>query len=130
MKKIFFYIICLFVLVGCQDERFSMSSSSSQELSKLYATTSAVVRSRSMLNPDNSVSWSENDMIGVYSDTRTRPVAYRYVNDSGNLFLPEDSLVSGSHYYAVYPFNSDCEMEGSKISLSLPAIQEYTVDTF
>lgn len=94
MKKIFFYIICLFVLVGCQDERFSMSSSSSQELSKLYATTSAVVKSRSMLHPDNSVSWGENDMIGVYSDTRTRPVAYRYVNDSGNLFLPEDSLVS------------------------------------
>lgn len=130
MKKIFFYIICLFVLVGCQDERFSMSSSSSQELSKLYATTSAVVKSRSMLHPDNSVSWGENDMIGVYSDTRTRPVAYRYVNDSGNLFLPEDSLVSGSHYYAVYPFNSDCEMEGSKISLSLPAMQEYTVGSF
>lgn len=130
MKNIFLCICYLLILAGCQDESSLNSSSSCQELKKVYASTSAVVKSRSALNPDNSVSWSSNDRIGIYSNTQTVPRAYRYVNDSENVFLPEEDFVSGTYYYAIYPYPTNSQTNGSVVSATLPSVQAYVADSF
>lgn len=130
MKNIFLCICYLLILAGCQDESSLNSSTSCQELKKVYASTSAVVKSRSALNPDNSVSWSSNDRIGIYSNTQTIPRAYRYVNDSENVFLPEEDFVSGTYYYAIYPYPTNSQTNGSVVSATLPSVQAYVADSF
>lgn len=141
MKKTLFAIFAtIAALVSCQKNEIAEQP----ERSVLTAHMEEVDATRTAMDEDNNIRWSEGDQIIAFMKTslgRRYQVQSKYVGKNSAVFddISEtgSTLTAGtelSHNVAYYPYASDiiCEKsgEGYALNITLPAEQTYTTGSF
>lgn len=136
MKTIHAYLVSIlalyaFLLCGCQEDELG-GQTATKRLTSIHATTSEVVKTRTLLTEGNRVVWEEGDEIGIYSDLIPGITSFvcRDLTDDGANFHTEGFL-TGNTFYAIYPFNENVRPVGeTQYSFLLSNRQDYRDGSF
>ena len=140
MKKIIFSALAVCALIcGCQKNDLSKTS---EENDKLYVTIEDVASTKTLLDEDNNVRWSEGDQIAAFLKTSSRSKYQVSSSGVGNASASFECIsgTSGSatgkyvHNIAYYPYSDavDIDKLGDNylLDVSLPVEQRYVPDSF
>ena len=125
MKRIFYLIMTLtLVMVGCsQNEMLSPDATIRKSDVKTFncfnVTTEESPLTRAHIEGNVNMVWDEGDMIGVYSDLE-EVVPFTY---AGNNTFTSEKAVTGTVFYAYYPYNDENSVDESNrniINFTLP----------
>ena len=78
---------------------------------------------------ENAVHWSAGDAISIFDGTNNNE--FTLTEGAGTASAKfEGEAVPGKKYYALYPYSASAEFDGTVITSSLPAEQQYVGATF
>lgn len=123
MKKIIFIVAIAASTLAVSCGKQSLSSSSKAQ-GTFYAN---IENTKTVLAQDNAVEWLEGDKISVFAGTSN--VLYTATSSGPDVAFTGDE-VSGSEFYALYPYYSSASINDGVISTTLPAEQSPVVNSF
>ena len=137
MKKTFRFLTCLAtvaVAASCLQENLE----SNQPETKLVPMTfSAAVddsnaedETRTSLNADFTVTWSETESISLFSGTSYTEFTMTSKSDDSKSAVFEGLAEQTGTYHAVYPHSAEYSMSGGLPTVNLAAVQTATPDGF
>ena len=91
--------------------------------------TAGTPGTRTAINSDNSVSWTDDDAISVFDGTYNNEFTISSGAGSSNATFSGAAIESDT-YYALYPYSADAALSGSTISSVLPSDQLSGYNTF
>lgn len=131
MKQItaIFYLAVLTAMVSAcsEDELADNTQPSGKVPMEFYANTDASTRTE--LTTENAVYWEANDAISLF-DPKGDNNRF-YTTESGPIvtFTGEATPAEGT-YYALYPYDTNAQIEGTTITTTLPAEQMARAGSF
>ena len=103
--------ILSFAPVSCVREEMD-NSSSVKTIDHITASKEEFPKTKTHIENGTSLVWDDGDQVGVYSDMMDTPVSYlRHPDYNGRFF---GDPVTGSEFYAFFPFDSFTRDEDSK----------------
>ena len=108
MKK-FGYVafsVLLSLLTGCSEQELN-EASDVLTFSEFTVSMAEAIDTRTYFEADNSVVWSNNDRIGLFSDIQDVEVYYIDGEPDGSNAKFWGNPISGKKFYAFYPFTPD-----------------------
>ena len=137
MKKISFIPFAIVAVItlaaGCQQREIVQPSAPSHYLTAFVENRSAT---RSQLGQTDEgkyfAFWSDKDELAVYVDGLNTPDKYILSQGAGAEKGVFAGTVAGRHYVALYPYSDRVEagLRDNVLSLVLPAVQDYSPDSF
>ena len=94
---------------------------------EFYANTDA--STRTILTTDNAVHWEANDAISLFDPKGNNNRFYTTESGPRVTFTGEATPADGT-YYALYPYNTNAQIEGTTITTTLPAEQDAREGSF
>ena len=148
MKRIFFPIFVLLAFASCQEHEFLHESSPID--TDLYASIESINVTKTALDVNRNVLWSEGDCVVAFMRTtlgQRYQIKEEYVGSTSGGFRKVDNeggddLMAGQeidHNVVVYPYSdqiwcmkhgSDTPAEAYKVNIVLPETQRYAENTF
>lgn len=124
MKQItaILYLAVLTAMVSAcsEDELADNTQPSGKVPMEFYANTD--VSTRTELTTDNAVHWEANDAISLFDPKGDNNRFYTTESGPRVTFTGEATPADGT-YYALYPYNTNAQIEGTTITTTLPAEQ-------
>lgn len=149
MKKFLYPLLALFCMISCMETELSPVLSESGD--DFYASIESVGATRTAMDENNNVLWSEEDQLVIFRKTTlgdryqikeqyvgTTTGGFSKISDSGS----GDDFESGNeidHNVALYPYSTSiwCMKNDSysptrsyKLNVVLPEVQHYAENTF
>ncbi len=137
MKKFITAIIVAIVVTACSQEEISQSILISDNIIYHASFEDIDIDSRTYLNSSQSLVWHDHDNISMFRSTLNEE--YRFTGKTGDsegdfAKVATDNTSIGSEIstnYAVYPYSAENAIDSDeRISLVLPDVQNYAVDSF
>ena len=126
MKRYLIYtlLISICFLTSCLDE--SMGEGIRKESYTFTAQIEDNNSTRTTVNK-NQVLWVENDKIGIFGDKRSNNVPFTLQSADGTSAEFNGELKSGEKpFFAYYPYQENAMLDGSSLTIHLPAEYVYT----
>ena len=124
MKQIttILYLAVLTAMVSAcsEDELADNTQLSGKVPMEFYANTDASTRTE--LTTENAVYWEANDAISLFNPKGDNNRFYTTESGPSVTFTGEATPADGT-YYALYPYNTNAQIEGTTITTTLPAEQ-------
>ena len=125
-------ILCLAVLTAMvsacsEDELADNTQPSGKVPMEFYANTDASTRTE--LTTENAVYWEANDAISLFDPKGDNNRFYTTESGPRVTFTGEATPADGT-YYALYPYNTNAQIEGTTITTTLPAEQDAREGSF
>lgn len=138
MKKFWFALAALAVVVGCQEERSISESTSPARFHASFAEEEDGTRTYVDGEGENvRLHWTAGDKIAIFHSTYGEEYVFQgETGDRGGAFdkVASSQFTAGfelSRNYAVYPYASGLRMEDEgKVTVTLPATQPYAEGSF
>lgn len=131
MKQItaILYLAVLTAMVSAcsEDELADNTQPSGKVPMEFYANTDASTRTE--LTTENAVYWEANDAISLFNPTGTNNQFSTTQSGPSVTFTGEATPAKGT-YYALYPYNTNAQIEGTTITTTLPAEQMARAGSF
>lgn len=131
MKQItaILYLAVLTAMVSAcsEDELADNTQPSGKVPMEFYANTD--VSTRTELTTDNAVHWEANDAISLFDPKGDNNRFYTTESGPRVTFTGEATPADGT-YYALYPYNTNAQIEGTTITTTLPAEQDAREGSF
>lgn len=131
MKQItaILYLAVLTAMVSAcsEDELADNTQPSGKVPMEFYANTDASTRTE--LTTDNAVHWEANDAISLFDPKGDNNRFYTTESGPRVTFTGEATPADGT-YYALYPYNTNAQIEGTTITTTLPAEQDARAGSF
>ena len=129
MKKNLIFLwggVLLFAVASCSVDSATPVPSDPRVRMEFTAGTPGT---RTAINSDNSVSWTDDDAISVFDGTYNNEFTISSGAGSSNATFSGAAIESDT-YYALYPYSADAALSGSTISSVLPSDQLSGYNTF
>lgn len=110
-----------------EDELADNTQPSGKVPMEFYANTDASTRTE--LTTDNAVYWEANDAISLFDPKGDNNHFYTTESGPRVTFTGEATPADGT-YYALYPYNTNAQIEGTTITTTLPAEQDAREGSF
>ena len=126
MKKYLIYtlLVSICFLTSCLDE--SMGEGIRKESYTFTAQIEDNNSTRTTVN-GNQVLWVEKDKIGIFGDKRSNNVPFTLQSADGTSAKFNGELKSGEKpFFAYYPYQENAMLDGSSLTIHLPAEYVYT----
>lgn len=140
MKRIILFVLAVCaVICGCQKNELSKTSEAND---MLYGTIEDVASTKTLLDEENNVSWSQGDQIAAFMKTSSRSKYQVSSSSVGKTYASFECIRSASgsatgkytHNVVYYPYSDavDVDKLGDNYLLDviLPAEQLYVQDSF
>lgn len=131
MKQItaILYLAVLTAMVSAcsEDELADNTQPSGKVPMEFYANTDASTRTE--LTTDNAVYWEANDAISLFDPTGANNLFSTTQSGPSVTFTGKATPAKGT-YYALYPYNTNAQIEGTTITTTLPAEQDAREGSF
>lgn len=129
MKNILYIslLCCLALLTGCSQEDLSTRGTQENGTYVLKASIERTADTRTAVDEQGQVSWTEGDRIAVFTEGATKPVPFVYSGTSGGMATFTGSLPAESKIVAAYyPYTESATLTGNKLRVERPEEYEYT----
>lgn len=132
-----FYVAALvLVMSACSQEDGQVEQSGLQAPQK-FSVSIDRSQTRTYIDAVNQLHWTAGDLVSVFART-TENLQYKYNGATGDVKgeivatgTPQGSGIVVSDNYAIYPYSANNTIDSQgKISLILPSMQNYVVDSF
>lgn len=88
----------------------------------------AGIGTKTQLNPDHSVVWSEGDVISIFDGEYNNDFTINGEGGAASATFTGKALPDAAAYYALYPHSADAELIDNVISSTLPSEQTVTAE--
>ena len=133
MKSIYRYIaiyIIALVTAGCTGIDMEMTLPEIELMARMGAGDDTKTSLSGLEGDRYYPLWSEGDEIAVFADNDNEPSRYRLTAGAGTTVASFKGNRSGEKYMALYPFDMAGTKADGKVSVVLPATQDYVPDSF
>lgn len=126
MKKLIYAstLFALALLSGCTNQEDIISNDSDTFVLKVKVENTT--GSRTTIDENNQVLWSEGDQIGVFVEGNSTPIPFTYSGMTGETANFTGDMPEGKLVAAYYPYNENTKLEGTVLSAELPSEYEYS----
>ncbi len=127
MKQLLSIVAILLTITSCNREEFEdISNTSNNAYCVINATIEQECQTRSSINYFGSVSWTDDDYIGVFGKD-SQNVKFHFVqNESGNnSFWGNFDTEKEDMLFAYYPYQSNVSVLSNSITYDFPDTQTY-----
>lgn len=117
----------LVLWTGCTNEELTQSTTSGQPYVLKVRIEKAQADTRTQVDEDGNVTWTEGDQIGVFVEGETASVPFTYSGMTGNVASFTGTLPEGGELTAAYyPYQEEAKLEENTLRVVLPEENEYT----
>lgn len=128
IKAILYLAVLTAMVSACsEDELADNTQPSGKEPMEFYANTDA--STRTILTTDNAVHWEANDAISLFDPIGDNNRFYTTESGPSVTFTGKAAPAEGT-YYALYPYDTNAQIEGTTITTTLPAEQDAREGSF
>ena len=128
IKAILYLAVLTAMVSACSEDELADNTQPSGKVPmEFYANTDA--STRTILTTDNAVHWEANDAISLFDPKGNNNRFYTTESGPRVTFTGEATPADGT-YYALYPYNTNAQIEGTTITTTLPAEQDAREGSF
>ena len=128
IKAILYLAVLTAMVSACSEDELADNTQPSGKVPmEFYANTDASTRTE--LTTENAVHWEANDAISLFDLKGDNNRFYTTESGPRVTFTGEATPADGT-YYALYPYNTNAQIEGTTITTTLPAEQDAREGSF
>lgn len=128
IKAILYLAVLTAMVSACSEDELADNTQPSGKVPmEFYANTDASTRTE--LTTENAVHWEANDAISLFDPKGNNNRFYTTESGPRVTFTGEATPADGT-YYALYPYNTNAQIEGTTITTTLPAEQDAREGSF
>lgn len=128
IKAILYLAVLTAMVSACSEDELADNTQPSGKVPmEFYANTDASTRTE--LTTGNAVYWEANDTISLFDPKGDNNRFYTTESGPSVTFTGEATPADGT-YYALYPYNTNAQIEGTTITTTLPAEQDAREGSF
>jgi len=128
IKAILYLAVLTAMVSACSEDELADNTQPSGKVPmEFYANTDASTRTE--LTTGNAVYWEANDAISLFDPIGDNNRFYTTESGPSVTFTGKAAPAEGT-YYALYPYNTNAQIEGTTITTTLPAEQDAREGSF
>lgn len=128
IKAILYLAVLTAMVSACSEDELADNTQPSGKVPmEFYANTDA--STRTILTTGNAVYWEANDAISLFDPIGDNNRFYTTESGPSVTFTGKAALAEGT-YYALYPYDTNAQIEGTTITTTLPAEQDAREGSF
>ncbi len=128
IKAILYLAVLTAMVSACSEDELADNTRPSGKVPmEFYANTDA--STRTILTTDNAVHWEANDTISLFDPKGDNNRFYTTESGPSVTFTGKAAPAEGT-YYALYPYDTNAQIEGTTITTTLPAEQDAREGSF
>ena len=117
----------LVLWTGCTNDELTQDIASDQPHVLKVKVESTRADTRTQVGEDGSVTWTENDQIGVFVEGETTSIPFTFSSMTGDVASFTGTLPEGKEPTAAYyPYQEEARLEGNTLDVLFPHSTEYT----
>lgn len=117
----------LVLWTGCTNDELTQDIASDQPHVLKVKVENTQADTRTQVGEDGSVTWTENDQIGVFVEGETTSIPFTFSSMAGDVASFTGTLPEGKEPIAAYyPYQEEARLEGNSLKVVLPEEYEYT----
>lgn len=128
IKAIFYLAVLTAMVSACSEDELADNTQPSGKVPmEFYANTDA--STRTILTTDNAVHWEANDTISLFDPTGANN-QFSTTQSGPSVTFTGEAIPAEGTYYALYPYDTNAQIEGTTITTTLPAEQDAREGSF
>lgn len=128
IKAIFYLAVLTAMVSACSEDKLADNTQPSGKVPmEFYANTDASTRTE--LTTGNAVHWEANDAISLFAPIGANN-QFSTTQSGPSVTFTGEAIPAEGTYYALYPYDTNAQIEGTTITTTLPAEQDAREGSF